>query len=255
MKLSELSLLKYDQAYLIKFLMHHNLISKGPNCCNQIMRLTPRSDRSDKFAFRCSVCRRRQSIRIGSFFESSNLTLFQIFMIIIMCADDQNTTKFIKNELDIISNSTVTDWKNFLRDVYINYINDRNEQIGGEGTVVQIDECLICRRKYGVGRILINRDVWVVGGIDDTGRVFMEITERRNRQVLSDIIRRNVAPGSIVVTDGWGGYRDVQDDYLHQVVIHEHQFVNGEGYHTNRIEGTWSACKRLFRKVTNKKKS
>ena len=119
---------------------------------------------------------------------------------------------------------------------------------------MQIDESLICKRKNNVGRLLRNQQTWIVGGVDSNGNVFMEQTSIRSAEVLDDIISRNVLPDSNIVTNGWLGYNKLSNinGYEHQVVIHEREFVNDDGYHTNQIEGTWSAFKRLYRKVTNK---
>ncbi|KII72209.1 hypothetical protein RF11_03745 [Thelohanellus kitauei] len=105
---------------------------------------------------------------------------------------------------------------------------------------VQIDESLLCKRKYTVGRILANQDLWIVGGIDEAGQIFMEITTRRNRPMLAEIITRNVEPGSIIQTDGSAAYRGIErHNYVHEVVIHDQNFVSDEGITTNRIESTW----------------
>ncbi|KII74651.1 hypothetical protein RF11_00730 [Thelohanellus kitauei] len=82
----------------------------------------------------------------------------------------------------------------------------------------------------------------------------MKLTVIRNRDALKEIIRRNVAPGSIIFTDGFEGYDGFKNEYVREVVIHEHEFVNADGFHTQRIEATCGACKRLFRINTNRKR-
>ncbi|KII66763.1 hypothetical protein RF11_01307 [Thelohanellus kitauei] len=82
----------------------------------------------------------------------------------------------------------------------------------------------------------------------------MELTVLRNRNIPKEILSRNVAPGSIIVTDGFGCYSGLENEYVREVFIHEHEFVNADGYHTQRIEATRGACKRLFRRNTNKKR-
>lgn len=48
---------------------------------------------------------------------------------------------------------------------------------------------------------------------------------------------------SIVVTDEWLGYRNLDKTYQHEVLNHNtHQYVSN-GYHTNSIEGFWSLLK------------
>lgn len=254
MTIEEFTLLKYNQIELIKFLQSYFLLPNGPICCNLTMQLKPRSGVVDKFAFRCRLCKKFQSIRIGSYFENSKLSLHQCLMLIVFYCEKLTNQNFLCKILKISSYSTIVDWKSFIRDVFIDWVLENSEKIGAPGMVVQVDETLFCKRKYGVGRILQNQDLWVVGGIDEAGKVFMEVTYRRNRTVLKDILVRNICQDSIVVTDGWGGYNGIEDEFLHEVVIHADQFVNSRGYHTNRIESTWGACKRLFRNNTNKQR-
>ncbi|KII74010.1 hypothetical protein RF11_04153 [Thelohanellus kitauei] len=103
--------------------------------------------------------------------------------------------RFPIKHLEIGHRQTVVDWKSFARYIFITNVLNHSSQISRPGIVVQVDESLLCKGKYGVGRILTNLDLWIVGGIDDTGAVFMELTVIRNRDALKEIIRRNVAPG------------------------------------------------------------
>ncbi|KII73387.1 hypothetical protein RF11_09103 [Thelohanellus kitauei] len=83
----------------------------------------------------------------------------------------------------------------------------------------------------------------------------MELTERRNRPTLREVILRNVEPGSIIQTDSWAAYHVIETyNYVHEIVIRENQYVSVCGVHTNRIEATWGAWKRLFRSMTNKRR-
>lgn len=218
------------------------------------MNMVKRSANLDGVAFRCTICFKFKSIRTGTFFELSKLTLYQIFAFIFMYCRGMSNQNLMKTELNV-SAPTVVNWKNFVRDVHINHIINNNSKIGGAHMYVQIDESICSKRKYGVGRILVNQDLWIVGGIDEAGNIFMEITERRNKQTLADIITRNVEPGSIIQTDGWAAYRGIERyNYVHEVVIHDRNFVSESGVHTNRIESTWGACKRLFSHIRNKQR-
>ena len=146
-----------------------------------------------------------------------------------------DTQQILCREATIGSDHTVCDWKNFVRDIYLNYFLNHPTRIGGPGVCVQIDESLICKRKNNVGRLLRNQQTWILGGVDSNGNVFMEQTSIRSAEVLDNIISRNVLPGSNIVTDGWLGYNNIFNinGYDHQKFIHEREFVNNEGYHTN----------------------
>jgi len=63
----------------------------------------------------------------------------------------------------------------------------------------------------------------VFGGIEDSRRSF---------------------PGTLIVSDCWKSYHNLdKHGYSHQTVNHSKEFVNEEGYNTNKIEGHWQYMK------------
>eukprot|EP00731_Ephydatia_muelleri_P033829 Em0039g15a len=54
-------------------------------------------------------------------------------------------------QLGIVGEHTIVDWKNFCRDICLEYFIRNPVVIGGPGQTVEIDECLLVRRKYNVG--------------------------------------------------------------------------------------------------------
>ena len=248
-----IDLLNLNKEYCIKFLMHFGLIANNVKCCGQLMTLIKQERTIDGFCFRCKYCRKYCSVRNGSFFERSHLTISQILKLLFYYSNDVYNQDFIIKVMKVTS-KTVVDWKNFIRDIYTNHFLINSQKVGGPIMIVQIDESLICKRKYNVGRILANQDQWIVGGIDEAGNIFMEITTERNQETLEAIIRRNVEPNSIIWSDCWAGYRNIDSaGYFHEVVNHSIEFVSSEGVHTNRIESIWGACKRKLNPIRNKK--
>jgi len=78
----------------------------------------------------------------------------------------------------------------------------------GQPMYVEVDETYYFHKKYHRGRRL--RGCWVVGIIERaTGRCWLEIVARRDAVKLERIITAHVLPGSIIVTDAWGGYNHV----------------------------------------------
>jgi hypothetical protein len=77
-----------------------------------------------------------------------------------------------------LSSKTVVNWfKIFRRIIYADYMNNMDLKIGGIGCTVDIDEKHICKRKYGVGRVLLSEAVWLVGGIcRESGEIFLKTT-------------------------------------------------------------------------------
>ena len=160
----------------------------------------------------------------------------------------------IMRQLKIGSRETVCNWTNYVREIYGEYFNLESPSIGGSGIIVQIDESQVCKRKYHRGRVLVNQNVWVVGGIDEDGNIFQVLTEVRNQATLESIISQYVLPGSTIWTDLWAGYNNLNLlGYRHDTVNHSIEFRTSDGVHTNRIEAIWGAIKRKYRYITNKK--
>ncbi|KAL3107475.1 hypothetical protein niasHT_014192 [Heterodera trifolii] len=77
---------------------------------------------------------------------------------------------------------------------------------------VEIDEILVVKRKYGVGRVLAKQEVWLFGGVErDTNwqRVFMVPVESRTAGRLLPLIQQYVLPGTTIVSDEWRPYRGI----------------------------------------------
>lgn len=106
---------------------------------------------------------------------------------------------------------------------------------------MEIDESKFGKRKYHTGHRV--EGVWVVGGVERTAerKCFLVTVQNRNKETLNAIITKFVKPGSIVRTDGWGGYVDIprlhNGSLIHEVVNHSEEFVTASGVHTNTIEG------------------
>lgn len=67
-----------------------------------------------------------------------------------------------------------------------------------------------------------------------------------NMTTMVPMVRDNVAPGSLLITDGHGAYRILAGEYKHEVVGHgEDEYVRGK-FHTNTIEGYFSHLKRMI---------
>ena len=74
--------------------------------------------------------------------------------------------------------------------------------------------------------------------------------ENKKEETLLAIIEKHVRPGSIVNTDCFKSYDNLEEKLKlkHYTVNHSQNFVDPEtGCHTNTIESTWWAVKRSFR--------
>ena len=142
----------YNNSATIDWLKHIALLPSEMLCpmCSNPMMWTTCKDRSDGYKYECprgqgaKRYRVEQSIRHGSWFEKSNLTLQEIIKITFWwCADLRENQ--IKTQLRINDN-TIVDWSMFCREICELSILRSSEQLGGEGIGVQIDETKVGKR-------------------------------------------------------------------------------------------------------------
>ena len=123
-----------------------------PRCniqCNE-----QNSHNVDGKIWRCmqKQCKKKISIRVGSFFERSQLKLWQIIGITYIWTRSAGKSRGlsvedIQKDLEVGSNKTVVDWNQFCRDIGVTYFLNNRVQLGGPGSIVEIDESIFSRRK------------------------------------------------------------------------------------------------------------
>ena len=125
--------------------------------------------------------------------------------------------------------------------------NGARTKIGGPGHIVEIDESKFGKRKYNRGRRVLGK--WILGGYCRTSRqCFLEecTGNKRDHHTLLRLIKKNVAPGTIILTDKWRAYNQLsRHGYTHLTVNHRTGFVDPlTGTHTNTCEGMWFHAKK-----------
>lgn len=97
------------------------------------------------------------------------------------------------------------------------------------------------------GRLRSKQDqVIVVGSIAMNEQLRLQTVVMRDMDTLSAFIRETVAEGSLVVTDKWHGYDELDFwGYAHEIWNHSIGQFSG----TNQIERVWSEIKRYLRKL------
>ena len=100
----------------------------------------PRRDISDGCSWKCRQCKTRKSIREGSFFSKSKLTLQKWLLLLHLWAVDCPVTSAM-DQLAIDSRTGV-DIYQWLREVCSTKLLQTPIVLGGPGVIVQIDESL-----------------------------------------------------------------------------------------------------------------
>ena len=143
-----------------------------------------------------------------------------------------------------LSDPSICDWASFCREVLVEWCVKQEGKIGGEGTVVEIDESKFGKRKYNVDRVIEGQ--WVFGGFcRDTRSCFMVPVEKRDSDTLLRIIQEKIHPGTKIISDCWRAYNCLSErGYEHLTVNHSINFVDPNNLaHTNNVERLWREAK------------
>ena len=157
------------------------------------MKLVTCNDRSDGLKWECRIQtsgkrhNTETSIRKGSWFSQSNMTLEEILKFTYWWCQDLEQSQ-ITHELGL-ARGTGVDWDSFCREVYEITMFDSSQKLGGEGKIVQIDESKFGKRKYHRGHHVEGQ--WVFGGIEQESRkCFMIAVDERDEATLLPLIKR-----------------------------------------------------------------
>jgi transposase-like protein len=134
---------------VLEWTARRRLIKNSRQCenCNAPMSLITKTRRTDGYGWRCKTCKKEQSIRDGSFFSGSHLSIETIIVIVYCWANDFPQKNIIAEaELSPTTSNTVVDWCSFCRDVCEQDLISHPTEIGGldedtlEPKIVEIDE-------------------------------------------------------------------------------------------------------------------
>jgi transposase-like protein len=210
--------------------------------------------------WKCKECGRQFSVKLGTIFEDSPITLDKWLIALWMLVNCRNgiSSYEVARDLGITQKSA---WfvlhrlRLALRDGSITKMGNSN---GGE---VESDETFVGgkarnmhasrRAQFKVAREtsmtgdanLVNKAaVW--GVLDrESRRVRATVVPKINREALQAAVLEHVAPGSKIYTDEAKVYRSLPREYVHEFVNHTESYVS-ERVHTNGLENFWSLLKR-----------
>ena len=83
---------------------------------------------------------------------------------------------------------------------------------------------------------------------------FLEIVPERCKEVLTDVVCRNVNRNSLIITDEWKGYNDLRNkNFIHLKINHSKNFVdnNNSIIHTQNIESMWRVLRSFLTRKSN----
>ena len=116
----------------------------------------------------------------------------------------------------------------YFRNMVANQVNSIENQIDGESTIVEIDKSKFGKIKYHRGHRV--EGVWVFEGVKRTPkrRMFLIDVPDRSENTLLFYIQKYVKPGSIIFSDLWRGYYNIEKklNMLHFTVNHSNSILH-----------------------------
>lgn len=202
----------------------------------------------------CNSCNKSFSVLVGTIFEASNLPLSKWFVAIslVMNAKKGISSRQLARHIEVTKD---TAW----------YLQKRLREAMKEGDkkllkgLVEADETYIggnaknrskkARAKLKEEGKLQNSGMMhktpVVGLLERKGKVSTKVIKHADGLTIKPIIRDKVDRNSVLISDGYGAYYGLNNEFKSHEVINHHQdeYVRGI-FHTNNIEGFWSLVKR-----------
>ena len=118
----------------INFLQYRNVLKKI-TCCGHNCHIQNEKNNSDGCIYKCLRCSKKHSIRKGSFFSGSNLTLVTLLHIVYFFSSKVNVTSATKLLKYSVSGTSIKQWYSLLRDICSMYLIQNDFELGGPGPV------------------------------------------------------------------------------------------------------------------------
>jgi transposase-like protein len=205
-----------------------------PNCNGKAV-----SYLSTRFMWKCKVCKRQFSVKVGTIMEDSPIGLDKWLAAIWLIANCKNgvSSYEIHRALGITQKSA---W--FLNHrIRLAMQTGTFEKLSGQ---VEVDETYIGGKARNMHRSEHSRKILGTGGagkvavmglLERDGKVRAKVINNATQLTLHVEVRSNVETGAELFTDAWKGYGGLHQEYIHQVINHAEKYVDGQ-IHTNGIE-------------------
>jgi len=216
-----------------------------PTCGSQKVSFMPKHQR-----WQCSShhAKRQFSAKVGTIMEDSPISLDKWLVAMWLIVNCKNGI----SSCEIARALGVTQKTAWFMDHRIRLTMQDEYATGKLGGEVEADETFIGGKARNMHKSKRERRITGTGGKDKTavigllergGKVRTKVISSRKKKELHAEVKKHVEAGAALYTDALMSYRGLETDFVHRVVDHAVEYVNGR-IHTNGLENFWSLLKR-----------
>lgn len=202
-----------------------------------------------KDRYKCAKCKRLYSVKVGTIFENSNISLQRWFACIYLITAHKKGISSLQLSRDL-SVTQKTSWFMLHRVRHALARNRGTEKLKG---IIECDETFMGgaeknkhknkRTENTQGRSVATKSA-VAGVMERKGEVRADVVPDTSGYNLRPYVVKNVEFGADIMTDEHLGYNGLEQLFHRYKVNHgEGEYVKGS-VHTNSLEGFWSWLKR-----------
>lgn len=201
--------------------------------------------------WKCRGCKKQFSVKAGTIFHDSPLSLDKWMIAMWMLANCRNGVSSCELARTIgITQKSAWHMLHRIREAMADRSDDK---LGGSGPV-ECDETFVggkvknmhkSRRVKGLNYSAGNGKTIVMGMLERGGKVRAQVIADRKLHNMQPLMDDNIHAGSHIITDEHSNYPIIagENDLAHEIINHIEGYVRGH-IHTNSIENFWSCLKR-----------
>lgn len=205
--------------------------------------------RKGSFRHQCHSCNAAYSVLVGTIMESTKLPLPKWFLAMFLITNAKKGISSLQLARDLGVNKN-TAW--YLQKRIRQAMNEDDQILKG---LVETDETYVggsltnknekLKEGRGYNQSGMVHKTPVLGMIERKGKIIVKVLNKAWGQEIKPILKEKLAKESELITDGFGGYKDLGEHFSNHVILNHSKKIRKIGvYHTNTIEGFWSMLKR-----------
>lgn len=207
------------------------------------------SKRKNEHRYKCLNCNRSFSVLVGTILEGTKLPLIKWFIAMCLILNARKGISSLQLSRDLgVNKNTAWYLQKRIRlameeeDIILKGIVEADETyIGGS------EENKHYYKKKGPPKRGMAHKTAVLGMVERKGKIVVKVLERTWGKEIKPILKQKIDKSSEIVTDGFGGYANIDQYFTKHTILNHSKFVRKKGqYYTNTIEGFWSMLKRAI---------